>query len=62
MPVEIRTSDGRHWARPALQHREAAPLVRFESRWERRRRVRAGWLHISIITLAAGALLAVSIF
>jgi hypothetical protein len=38
MPVEIRTSDGRHWARPALQNHAPAPLVRLVTPHERYRR------------------------
>lgn len=38
MPVEIRTSDGRHWARPVQQNHPLLPMIRFESPFERRRR------------------------
>ncbi len=38
MPVEIRTSDGRHWARPAFQNHRQLPFIGLECRAERRRR------------------------
>lgn len=64
MPLEIRTSDGRHWARPVVQNHPPLPLVRTESPFERRRRRRRGlataaflfalgWLALA---LSAGAL------
>jgi hypothetical protein len=59
MPVEIRTSDGRHWARPVHQNHAPLPMIRFESPFERRRRRVRGALHISF--LFAFALLAVAI-
>ena len=37
MPVEIRTADGRHWARTVAQNHEKLPLIRAATRLERRR-------------------------
>lgn len=58
MPVEIRTCDGRHFARPVIQNHAPLPLVRRESHWERRRRHREAARDILIIFSAASALLA----
>lgn len=66
MPVEIRTADGRHWARPVHQNHDRLPMIRFETPFERRRRrVRAG-LHLSFLfafaVLAAAFLLSGKVF
>lgn len=58
MPIEIRTCDGRHFARPVVQNHAPLPLIRRESNWERRRRRREAARDILIIITAAGVLLA----
>ena len=52
MPVEIRTCDGRHWARPAHQLHAPLPLVRLVTPRERQRRQRA--FALSLILFSAG--------
>ncbi|MFN7400331.1 MAG: hypothetical protein ACK5SX_15040 [Sandaracinobacter sp.] len=60
MPVEIRTSDGRHWARPVQQNQPRPPMIRFESPFERRRRrVRSA---LQLCFLFAFAVLAAAFF
>jgi hypothetical protein len=60
MPVEIRTADGRHWARPVAQLHAPLPLVRLVTPFERRRRTRtfAGFLILFLAVVTATALLA----
>lgn len=58
MPVEIRTAEGRHWARQAYQHQQQLPLVRLETPLARRRR-RARQLRDLLFLLIVAALLAV---
>lgn len=66
MPVEIRTSDGRHWARPVRQNHAPLPMIRFESPFERRRRRVRGALHLSFLfafaVLAAAFLVSGKVF
>jgi hypothetical protein len=55
MPVEIRTADGRHWARQAHQLHAPLPydrLVTDRDRWRARRREAA----LFLLVLAAGLL------
>ena len=52
MPVEIRTSDGRYWARTAHQLHAPLPLVRRPSEHERRRRTLA--FAAAILLFSAG--------
>lgn len=49
MPVEIRTSDGRHWARPARQNHALLPMIRIETPFERRRRRVRGAIQLSFL-------------
>jgi cell division septal protein FtsQ len=49
MPVEINTADGRLWARRVVQHHERLPLVRTETRLERRWRRTRAFAHLLVI-------------
>ena len=60
MPVEIRTSDGRHWARPAFQNHQPLPFVGLESRAERRRRRVRAVMALLILSCALLALLTIT--
>lgn len=66
MPVEIRTSDGRHWARPVQQNHPLLPMIRFESPFERRRRRVRSALFLSFLfafsTLVAAIALSGKVF
>lgn len=53
MPVEIRTSDGRHWARPARQNHALPPIIRIETPFQRRRRRVRATLQMSLFFAAA---------
>lgn len=55
MPVEIRTCDGRHYARTVVQNNERLPLIRLETPRERYRRRQRGICHV-LILLAGVAL------
>lgn len=57
MPVENLRVDGRHWARPVVQHHERLPLIRSETPRERTCRRLRGLRHW--LLMAAGAAIAV---
>lgn len=60
MPVEIRTCDGRHFARPVIQNHQKLPLIRLETpatRWRRRWR---GFGHVCVLVFGVISVIAVN--
>lgn len=51
MPVEIRTPDGRHWARPVIHYHDKLPLIRLTTPAERWRRRWRGLGHVCVLVL-----------